>query len=137
MTEPLHTHTVTPNTIWQGPQGECPWCRATGASEAGDLISRAAEATNRIDALLSSAQGCDGPVNGVSKKDLRLFAAALRALPAPVSGDTTGPWRMALENAARMAEQGVLSMDGGQAAVEIRALAPDRAATSISGEGQE
>lgn len=61
------------------------------APEAGDLISRAAEATNRIDALLSSAQGCDGPVNGVSKKDLRLFAAALRALPAPVSAGTVKP----------------------------------------------
>lgn len=38
--------------------------------------------------------------------------------------DDVAPWRMAFENAARMAEQGILSMDGGQAAVEIRALAP-------------
>ena len=28
MTDPLHTHAVTPSMSWQGPQGECPWCRA-------------------------------------------------------------------------------------------------------------
>lgn len=53
----------------------------------------------------------------------------LYAHPATPAPDAIGPWRMALENAARMAEQGILSMDGGQAAVEIRALAPDRLAT--------
>lgn len=33
---------------------------------------------------------------------------------------------MAIENAARMAEQGILSADGGQCAGEIRALVPAR-----------
>lgn len=52
---------------------------------------------------------------------------ALASAPQP-DADPTLPWRMAIENAARMAEQGILSMDGGMAAAEIRSLAPDRAA---------
>ena len=28
MTDSMHTHIVTPSMSWQGPQGECPWCRA-------------------------------------------------------------------------------------------------------------
>jgi hypothetical protein len=51
-----------------------------------------------------------------------------KAAPTPPDSarDAVAPWRMALENVARMAEQGILSMDGGQAASEIRSLAPDR-----------
>ena len=33
MTDHLHTHTVTPSMSWQGPQGECPWCRAAAADD--------------------------------------------------------------------------------------------------------
>lgn len=42
------------------------------------------------------------------------------------NAEDTGELLMAIENAARMSEQGVLSMDGGQAAVEIRSLVPLR-----------
>jgi hypothetical protein len=66
----------------------------------------------------------------VEKKATREFALAdcdFRMVPAqPAQGEAVAPWRMALENAAQMAEQGILSMDGGQAASEIRSLAPDR-----------
>lgn len=44
---------------------------------------------------------------------------------------------MAIENAARMAEQGFLSMDGGQAAVEIRSLVPARFHSDPSPETRE
>lgn len=50
-------------------------------------------------------------------------------LPQPnVAGlsEDTRELLMAVENVARMAEQGVLSADGGQAAVEIRSLVPMR-----------
>jgi hypothetical protein len=49
----------------------------------------------------------------------RAEAAALRARVAELEG--------ALDNAARMAEEGILSMDGGLAASEIRSLYPSAA----------
>lgn len=49
MTNPLHTHTVTPSMSWQGPQGECPWCRAAAAASEGPTMT---DTVNSADALL-------------------------------------------------------------------------------------
>lgn len=52
--------------------------------------------------------------------------------PAVPGEDDTRDLLMAIENAARMAEQGILSVDGGQAAVDIRSLIPARFRTATT-----
>lgn len=44
---------------------------------------------------------------------------------------------MSFETVARMAEKGILSMDGGQASVEIRSLIPVRLRTTLASTGGE
>lgn len=63
--------------------------------------------------------------------------SALSPSPAVRGGDDdVRQLLMAIENAARMSEQGILSADGGQAATEIRALVPLKFRRALSTQEQ-